>query len=186
MLVHEGQRVRAGDKLCEGQIDPHDILRVKGVYAAQQYLLNEIQEVYRLQNVKIDDKHIGIIVRQMFQKVKIVDSGSTNFIEGEIVHKEKVREENERVMREGGTPAKYEPVLLGITKATLSTESFISAASFQETPRVIADAAIHGKKDELFGIKENVIMGNLIPAGTGLKKYRNIELVFEEEEVKTA
>ena len=186
MLVHEGQRVRAGDKLCEGQIDPHDILRVKGVYAAQQYLLNEIQEVYRLQNVKIDDKHIGIIVRQMFQKVKIVDSGSTNFIEGEIVHKEKVREENERVMREGGTPAKYEPVLLGITKAALSTESFISAASFQETPRVIADAAIHGKKDELFGIKENVIMGNLIPAGTGLKKYRNIELVFEEEEVKTA
>ncbi len=189
LTVHEGERIKAGDKLCEGPIDPHDILKVKGVLAAQQYLLNEVQEVYRLQNVKIDDKHIGIIVKQMFQKVKIQNAGDTNFIEGEIKNKSSVNEENERVMAKNGTPATFEPIFLGITKAALSTDSFIAAASFQETTRVLTEAAIQGKRDVLDGIKENVIMGNLIPAGTGLRKYKRIKFEYEErkkEKAKTA
>jgi len=184
LTVHEGERIKSGDKLCEGPIDPHDILTVKGVLAAQQYLLNEVQEVYRLQNVKIDDKHIGIIVKQMFQKVKIQDAGETNFIEGEIVNKVSVIEENEEVMERNGQPATFEPIFLGITKAALSTDSFIASASFQETTRVLTEAAIQGKRDLLNGIKENVIMGNLIPAGTGLRKYKRIKFEFEEEKEK--
>ena len=184
LTVHEGQRVSAGDKLCDGTVDPHDILRVKGVIAAQQYLLNEIQEVYRLQNVKIDDKHIGIIVRQMFKKVKINDPGDTKFIEGEIVNKDRLADENIAIINEGKKPATFEPILLGITKASLSTDSFISAASFQETTRVLTDAAIQGKVDYLTGLKENVIIGNKIPAGTGLKEYAYLEFISEEEEEK--
>jgi len=185
LRVVDGEFVRAGDKLSEGPLNPHDILKIKGLTGVQEYLVNDIQEVYRLQNVKIDDKHIGVIVRQMLQKVKIEDPGDTVFIEGETLDRVTLKEENERVIQEGGKPATFQPLLLGITKAALSTQSFISAASFQETTRVLAEAAIAGKKDSLLGLKENVIMGSLIPAGTGLKKYRRIELeVAEEEEIE--
>jgi len=183
LRVHDGDRVKAGQRLCEGPIDPHDILRIKGVNAVQEYLENEIQEVYRLQGVKINDKHIEVIVRQMLQKVKVEDIGDTNFLEGEQVDKHKFREENEKVIAEGGEPATFQPLLLGITKASLSTESFISAASFQETTRVLTEAAINGKTDYLLGLKENVIIGHLIPAGTGLERYRGIR-IKEKEEVK--
>jgi len=183
LRVHEGDRIRSGERLCEGPVDPHDILRIKGVNAVQEYLENEIQEVYRLQGVKINDKHIEVIVRQMLQKVKVEEVGDTNFLEGEHVDKHKFMEENEKVIAEGGEPATFQPLLLGITKASLSTESFISAASFQETTRVLTEAAINGKTDYLLGLKENVIIGHLIPAGTGLDRYRNIR-IKEKEEVK--
>jgi DNA-directed RNA polymerase subunit beta' len=176
LLVHETDVVRAGDKLCDGRINPHDILKIKGINAVQEYLLNEIQEVYRLQGVKINDKHIEVIVRQMLQKVRIEDPGDTNFLEGDMVEKSKVRDENERVEGEGGTPATYQPLLLGITKASLTTESFISAASFQETTRVLTEAAVQGSRDNLVGLKENVIMGNLIPAGTGVSRLKGLTI----------
>jgi DNA-directed RNA polymerase subunit beta' len=163
-------------------VDPHDILRILGVFEVQAYLVNEIQEVYRLQGVKINDKHIEIIVRQMLQKVMIEYSGDTNFLEGEKVDKIKFLEENSRVIAEGGEPATAEPLLLGITRASLSTESFISAASFQETTRVLTEAAISGKVDGLLGLKENVIIGHLIPAGTGIEKYRGVKVIHDEEE----
>ena len=153
-------------------IDPHDILDILGVYEAQRYLVNEIQEVYRLQGVKINDKHIEVIVRQMMQKVQIETPGDTNFLEGEKVDKIKFPEENSRVIAEGGEAATSEPLLLGITRASLSTESFISAASFQETTKVLTEAAISGKVDYLLGLKENVIIGHLIPAGTGIERYK--------------
>ena len=185
LRVHNGDRVKAGGRLCEGPIDPHDILRIKGVNDVQEYLENEIQEVYRLQGVKMNDKHIEVIVRQMLQKVKVEEVGDTNFLEGEQVDKNRFREENEKVIAEGGEPATFQPLLLGITKASLSTESFISAASFQETTRVLTEAAINGKTDYLLGLKENVIIGHLIPAGTGLEKYRNIHIKEKKkEEVK--
>ncbi|MCH7759890.1 DNA-directed RNA polymerase subunit beta' [candidate division TA06 bacterium] len=186
LRIYNGERVRAGGKLSEGSINPHDILRIKGAAAVQEYLLNEIQEVYRLQGVKIDDKHIGIIVRQMLQKVRIEDPGDTLFIEGDTIEKREIQEENERVRQQGGRPATFRPLLLGITKAALTTQSFISAASFQETTRVLTDATIFGKRDFLRGLKENVIMGNLIPAGTGLREYRNIKLTTEEETMAKA
>jgi DNA-directed RNA polymerase subunit beta' len=170
--------------LCEGPIDPHDILRIKGPNAVQEYLVNEIQEVYRLQGVKINDRHIEVIVRQMLQKVKVEDIGSTNFLEGEQVDKNRFKEENERVIAEGGEPATFQPLLLGITKASLTTDSFISAASFQETTRVLTEAAISGKTDYLLGLKENVIIGHLIPAGTGLERYRSVQIRAKEEEEK--
>ena len=182
LMVHANDQVFAGDRLCEGSVDPHDILRILGVFEVQAYLVNEIQEVYRLQGVKINDKHIEIIVRQMLQKVMIEYSGDTNFLEGEKVDKIKFLEENSRVIAEGGEPATAEPLLLGITRASLSTESFISAASFQETTRVLTEAAISGKVDGLLGLKENVIIGHLIPAGTGIEKYRAVKVVHEEEE----
>jgi DNA-directed RNA polymerase subunit beta' len=182
LRVHSLDVVEAGDRLCEGPIDPHDILRIKGPNAVQEYLVNEIQEVYRLQGVKINDKHIEVIVRQMLQKVKVEDIGSTNFLEGEQVDKHRFKEENERVIAEGGEPATFQPLLLGITKASLTTDSFISAASFQETTRVLTEAGISGKTDYLLGLKENVIIGHLIPAGTGLEKYRSVEVKEEEEE----
>ncbi|MGB8658685.1 MAG: DNA-directed RNA polymerase subunit beta' [Candidatus Zixiibacteriota bacterium] len=181
LRVHDGDRIRSGERLCEGPIDPHDILRIKGVNAVQEYLENEIQEVYRLQGVKINDKHIEVIVRQMLQKVKVEDIGDTNFLEGEQVDKHKFMEENEKVIAEGGEPATFQPLLLGITKASLSTESFVSAASFQETTRVLTEAAINGKTDYLLGLKENVIIGHLIPAGTGLERYRSIRIKEKEE-----
>jgi DNA-directed RNA polymerase subunit beta' len=188
LMVHDSDFVRAGERLCEGSIDPHDILKILGVYAVQAYLVNEIQEVYRLQGVKINDKHIEIIVRQMLQKVQIEHSGDTNFLEGEKVDKAKFNEENGRIIAEGGENATATPLLLGITRASLSTESFISAASFQETTRVLTEAAITGKVDNLLGLKENVIIGHLIPAGTGIERYRNVRVIPEvtDEEIEVA
>jgi len=186
MMVHAGDRVTAGDRLCEGAVDPHDILDILGPYEAERYLVNEIQEVYRLQGVRINDKHIEIIVRQMMQKVQIDQVGDTNFLEGEKVDKLKFDEENARVTAEGGEPATSRPLLLGITRASLSTESFISAASFQETTKVLTEAAISGKVDYLMGLKENVIIGHLIPAGTGIDRYKRLEVVTDEAEEEEA
>jgi DNA-directed RNA polymerase subunit beta' len=176
LRVHEGDKVWAGDRLTEGPVNPHDILRIKGPRAVQEYLLNEVQEVYRLQGVKINDKHIGVIVRQMLQKMKVVDPGETDFLEGENVDKLVFREKNERIIHKGSEPATSEPLLLGITKASLTTQSFISAASFQETTRVLTDASIRGARDDLLGLKENIIIGHLIPAGTGIYRYSEIEI----------
>ncbi len=167
ILVEEGDELRAADPLTSGSPDPRDILKILGVNELAKYLVNEVQEVYRLQGVKINDKHIEVVVRQMLNKVNIVNPGDTRFLEGEAVETFVYKDENERVLSEGGKPATYEPLLLGITKAALSTESFISAASFQETTKVLTQASISGKVDKLRGLKENVIMGGLIPAGTG-------------------
>ena len=180
--VQEGEHVRAGEPLMDGPRNPHDILAVLGEKELQAYLVNEIQEVYRLQGVNISDKHIEVIVRQMMRWIKIEDVGDTEFLVDEQVDKFRFQEENERVKKSGGKPASGRPLLLGITKASLSTESFISAASFQETTRVLTEASISGKVDYLRGLKENVIMGRLIPAGTGLEYYRNVELIPEEPE----
>jgi DNA-directed RNA polymerase subunit beta' len=177
--VQEGEHVRAGEPLIDGPLNPHDILAVLGEKYTQAYLVNSIQEVYRLQGVNINDKHIETIVRQMMRWVKVEDVGDTTFLLEEQIDKFRFREENDRVIREGGRPATGRPLLLGITKASLSTDSFISAASFQETTRVLTEAAISGKVDYLRGLKENVIMGRLIPAGTGLERYRNIQLLTE-------
>ena len=172
LRVHEGDRVVAGERLSEGSVNPHDILKVQGTHKVQEYLVNEIQDVYRLQAVAINDKHIEVIVKQMLQKVKIIDPGDTNFLEGEEVDKVRFNKENEKVLSEGGDPATCQPILLGITRASLRTDSFISAASFQETTRVLTEAAVQGKVDHLRGLKENVIIGRLIPAGTGSGIYR--------------
>ena len=174
LRVHEGDSVRAGDRLSEGPVNPHDILRIKGPRAVQEYLLNEVQEVYRLQGVKINDKHIGVIVRQMLQKVRISEPGHTDFLEGETVDRTQFLDVNQVAMGEGKEAARSEPLLLGITKASLTTQSFISAASFQETTRVLTEAAVSGKVDSLHGLKENVIVGRLIPAGTGLRTYQDL------------
>ncbi|UCB46893.1 MAG: DNA-directed RNA polymerase subunit beta' [Spirochaetota bacterium] len=178
--VRDSDLVRAGDPMCEGSINPHDILQIKGEHALQSYLVNEIQEVYRLQGVNINDKHIGVIVRQMLRKVEIVDVGDTNFIIGQQIDKFQFKGENQRVISLGGSPACAKPVLLGITRASLNIDSFISAASFQETSRVLTNAAIKGKEDGLRGLKENVIIGHLIPAGTGIKRYKEVDLYKEE------
>ena len=182
MRVHQGDLVRAGDRLCEGPIDPHDILRIKGRRAVQEHLLNEVQQVYRLQGVSINDKHIGVIVRQMLQKVRVVSPGQTEFLEGDQVDRNIFEKANQDAFTEGKEPARSEPLLLGITKASLTTGSFISAASFQETTRVLTDAAVRGAKDALTGLKENIIIGHLIPAGTGdaLKRGEDIEFQVEE------
>ncbi|MBI5475850.1 MAG: DNA-directed RNA polymerase subunit beta' [Ignavibacteriales bacterium] len=225
VLVQDNDVVRAGERLSDGAIDPHDILKIKGVGAVQQYLVNEIQEVYRMQGVKINDKHIEVIVRQMMQKLRVMEPGDTRFLEddyvdihtvneenellrdqvvitskgdsklknGQIISKKKIRELNIDLRKKSkkiveardAEPATAEPVLLGITQAALSTESFISAASFQETTKVLTDAAIQGKVDHLLGLKENVIMGHLIPAGTGLKKFRNM-IVTSSDEASTS
>jgi DNA-directed RNA polymerase subunit beta' len=176
LRVHEGDRVRAGDRISEGPVNPHDILRIRGPRAVQEYLLNEVQEVYRLQGVKISDKHIGVIVKQMLQKVRIADSGDTELLEGEHVDRAHFREVNEAAVAADQRPAKEEPLLLGITKASLTTQSFVSAASFQETTRVLTDAAIRGSRDDLLGLKENIIIGHLIPAGTGMYRYQEVDV----------
>jgi DNA-directed RNA polymerase subunit beta' len=176
LRVHEGDRVRAGDRISEGPVNPHDILRIKGPRAVQEYLLNEVQEVYRLQGVKINDKHIGVIVKQMLQKVRIVESGDTEMLEGEHVDRAVFRDTNEDAKKRKLTPATAEPLLLGITKASLTTQSFVSAASFQETTRVLTDAAIRGSRDDLLGLKENIIIGHLIPAGTGMYRYQEVDV----------
>ena len=170
--VLEGDEIKAGEPLMDGPINPHDILDVLGDQELQRYLVNEVQEVYRLQGVNINDKHIEVIVRQMLKRVRIETVGDTNFLVGEHVDKHVFLEENQRVLAAGGAPATAKPLLLGITKASLSTDSFISAASFQETTKVLTEAAITGARDELRGLKENVIMGRLIPAGTGMSWYR--------------
>jgi DNA-directed RNA polymerase subunit beta' len=172
--VQEGDRVTPGDALMDGVNNPHDLLAIKGEKELARYLVDEVQEVYRLQGVKINDKHMEVIVRQMLRRVKVNDPGDTTFITDEHVERYRFQEENEKVMAQGGRPAIGEPLLLGITKASLSTQSFISAASFQETTRVLTEASLAGKTDYLRGLKENVIMGRLIPAGTGLVMYRNL------------
>ncbi len=172
VTVHDGQVVNKGEMIVDGPMDPHDILRLMGIEALTRYITDEVQDVYRLQGVKINDKHIEVIVRQMLRRVQILSAGDTDFIPGEQVERADVYTENDGVVKDRKHPATYENILLGITKASLSTDSFISAASFQETTRVLTEAAIMGKKDELRGLKENVIVGRLIPAGTGLA-YHN-------------
>ena len=181
VAVQEGDYVRNGEPLMDGSANPHDILNISGLKELARYLVDEVQEVYRLQGVKINDKHIEVIVRQMLRRIKVVDPGDTDFLMGEQVEKWVFEEKNEEVMARGQRPATGEPLLLGITKASLTTESWISAASFQETTKVLADAAILGKVDQLRGLKENVIMGRLIPAGTGLDQYRELDIKMAEE-----
>ena len=176
LKVVDGQKVNAGDELTEGSINPHELLKVKGVRGVQLYLLQEVQWVYRMQGVDINDKHIEVIIRQMLKKVKVEDPGDTELLPGGIVDGYLFEEINEQVRKEGGRPAQARPLLLGITKASLATDSFLSAASFQETTRVLTEAAIKGKQDQLLGLKENVIIGKLIPAGTGMSYYRNIKV----------
>ncbi len=178
--VLEGDYVRAGEALMDGSADPHDILKIRGIKDLAKYLVNEVQEVYRLQGVRINDKHIEVIVRQMLRQVSVTDPGDSQFLLGENVVKWRFEKENEMLVQEGKKPATAQPLLLGITKASLNTESFISAASFQETTKVLSEASIAGKVDELKGLKENVIMGRLIPAGTGTKAYRNIQMDVSE------
>jgi DNA-directed RNA polymerase subunit beta' len=223
ILVRDGDYVKAGEALSSGSVDPHDILRIKGVGDVQAYLVNEIQEVYRMQGVKINDKHIEVIVRQMLQKARVIDSGDTMFLEGDVVHRFKFLVENETLRNKivitdkgdsnkvkpydlmdkkkvkelnadlkkrskaliefrDANPAIANPILLGITQTSLTTDSFISAASFQETTKVLTDAAIEGKVDSLAGLKENVIVGQLIPAGTGLKAYKDLLVVSKDDE----
>jgi DNA-directed RNA polymerase subunit beta' len=183
VLVHDGQVVNKGELIVDGPADPHDILRLIGIEALARYIVDEVQDVYRLQGVKINDKHIEVIVRQMLRRVQITDAGDTSFIPGEQVERSELLDENDKAINRGGRPALYENILLGITKASLSTDSFISAASFQETTRVLTEAAIMGKRDDLRGLKENVIVGRLIPAGTGLAYHRARK---EKEEFEAA
>jgi DNA-directed RNA polymerase subunit beta' len=188
VMVHDGQVVNKGEFIVDGPADPHDILRLQGVESLARYITDEVQDVYRLQGVKINDKHIEVIVRQMLRRVQVDDAGDTRFIQGEQVERADVLKENEIVEAEGKKPATFSYMLLGITKASLSTDSFISAASFQETTRVLTEAAIMGKKDDLRGLKENVIVGRLIPAGTGMAYHRvrktppPVELLPTEDE----
>ena len=190
MAVHDGVHMKPGDKITEGSINPHDILRVCGLKDTQRYLVYEVQKVYKGQGVEINDKHIEVMVRQMLHKVKIEESGNTGFLPGEYIDINSFEAVNARVIEEGGEPAVAKPILLGITKASLATDSFMSAASFQETTRVLTDAAIKGKVDPLIGLKENVIIGKLIPAGTGMSRYRNLKIVDKDpkpvEETETA
>jgi DNA-directed RNA polymerase subunit beta' len=187
--IFEGEHVEKGEVVVDGPPTPHDILRLRGVEELTHYIVNEVQDVYRLQGVRINDKHIEVIICQMLRKVEVIEPGDTNFLKGEQIDKARLLEENERVEKEDKLPARSEPVLLGITKASLATESFISAASFQETTRVLTEAAVTGKRDELRGLKENVIVGRLIPAGTGLVYHaerRRRRQILEPSEVLTA
>jgi DNA-directed RNA polymerase subunit beta' len=183
-MAQDGERVEAGDPLTEGDPSPHDILAVKGEKELQRYMTDKIQEVYRSQGVGINDKHIEVIVRQMMRSVRIEEVGDTEFLVDEQVDRFRFNEENERILTAGGKAAQGRPLLLGITKASLSTDSFVSAASFQETTRVLTEASIAGRVDLLRGLKENVIVGRLIPAGTGMDYYRNV--VLEREEIPPA
>lgn len=182
LRVREGSVLAAGDRITEGSVNPHDILAVQGVLAVQEYLVQEVQEVYRSQGVNINDKHIEVIVRQMLRKHKVEDSGDTLMLPGSLVDVFDLEEANQQAEAEGGMPAEAKATLLGITKASLATESFLSAASFQETTRVLTEASIKGRLDKLLGLKENVIIGKLIPAGTGLARYRNVTIDVEGQE----
>ncbi|MBM3252014.1 MAG: DNA-directed RNA polymerase subunit beta', partial [Candidatus Omnitrophica bacterium] len=183
--VYKGDKVTAGQQLTDGPVVPQEILRVCGDKVLQEYLVNEVQEVYRLQGVRINDKHIELIIRQMLKKVRIENPGDTDFLAGQQVDKFLFQKENQKVMKKKGKPASATPLLLGITKVSLTTESFVSAASFQETTRVLTEAAAAGKMDELRGLKENVIVGHLIPAGTGFDEHQKIELVKYADNITT-
>ena len=179
--VLDGTYLEAGDVLTEGSVNPHDILKIKGVNAVQDYMLREVQRVYRLQGVEISDKHIEVLVRQMLKKVRVEENGDTDLLPGTLVDILEMEDINEKMIAEGKQPAEGKQIMLGITKASLATNSFLSAASFQETTKVLTEAAIKGKVDPLIGLKENVIIGKLIPAGTGMKRYRNVNLSTQEE-----
>ncbi len=178
--VVDGQVLEAGDELTEGSVNPHDLLKIKGIRAVQDYMLREVQRVYRLQGVDIADKHIEVIVRQMLKKIRIENNGDTEFLPGTLVDVLDFEEMNEQLTAEGKEPAEGKQVMLGITKAALATNSFLSAASFQETTKVLTEAAIKGKVDPLIGLKENVIIGKLIPVGTGMKRYRSTHLSTDD------
>ena len=175
MKVAEGDEIHRGQPITEGSIDPKQLLQIRDVISVENYLLREVQKVYRMQGVEISDKHIEVMVRQMLRKVRVMDPGDTDILPGTLVDIADFKTQNYQTLIAGGIPATARPVLLGITKASLETNSFLSAASFQETTRVLTDAAIRGKKDPLLGLKENVIIGKIIPAGTGMPKYRNME-----------
>ena len=181
LVVTNEMLIEKGAKITDGPVSPHDILKIKGLVAAQQFILESVQQVYREQGVPINDKHIEIIVKQMFQKVKIREAGDTLFLEDELIDKKIVERENAKLIEKGKTPATYEPVIQGITKAAVNTESFISASSFQETTKVLANAAVEGKIDKLEGLKENVIIGKKIPSGTGFKDYKHIKVTLKNE-----
>ena len=180
--IQDGAELEAGDELTEGSVNPHDILKIKGLRAVQDYMIQEVQRVYRLQGVEINDKHIEVIVRQMLKKVRVEEKGDSDFLPGMMEDVLEFNEVNERLEAEGKEPATGEQIMLGITKASLATDSFLSAASFQETTKVLTEAAIKGKVDHLVGLKENVIIGKHIPAGTGMKKYRDVKLSTELEQ----
>ena len=186
LLVAEGQVVEPGDALHEGSLTPADLLRLKGATEVEVYLVDEVQRVYRSQGVDIHDKHIELIIRQMMKKVRVESAGTTDLLPGQLVDKVVLERENARVKKAKGEQATFEPLILGITKASLATESFLSAASFQETTKVLTDASIEGKVDRLLGLKENVIIGKLIPAATGLKKYRQVEIGPSDKVPKSA
>ena len=186
LLVHDGDVVKKGDQLTEGSLDPHDVLAVLGKVGVQNYITKEVQKVYRIQGVEIDDRHIEVIARQMLKKVKIDESGDTEFLPGSLQERREVNAINEKLIEEGKRPAEYTQELLGITKASLATDSWLSAASFQETTRVLTDASIKGKVDDLMGLKENIIIGKLIPAGTGMKRYNDVEIDYETKDLEDA
>lgn len=180
-MVHDGDMVESGQPLTEGSIYPQDLLSTKGLRAVEEYLVKEVQATYRTNGVEINDKHVEVIVRQMLRKVRIEDAGDTDMLPGEVVDIFKFEEANNKALEEDGVPATAKRILLGITKASLATDSFLSAASFQETSRVLTEAAIKNKRDPLYGLKENVIIGKMISAGTGLAQYREMELVPKQE-----
>ena len=182
LKVQEGQILEAGDELTEGSINPHDLLRIKGIRAVQDYMIREVQRVYRLQGVDINDKHVEVIVRQMLKKVRIEDGGDTGYLPGAMVDVLELEKKNKEMEEQGLQTATAEQIMLGITKASLATDSFLSAASFQETTKVLTDAAIKGKVDPLVGLKENVILGKLIPAGTGMRRYRDVKISTDEDD----
>lgn len=186
ITVNEGDYLRAGEAMMDGASNPHDILKIKGEGELAHYLVDEVQQVYRLQGVKINDKHIEVVVRQMLRRVKVREVGDTDFLVDEVVEKHRFEEVNRQILAMGGVAATAEPLLLGITKASLSTESFLSAASFQETTRVLTEASINGAVDELRGCKENVIMGRLIPAGTGFAAYGDLGMSLSDKSSSTS
>jgi DNA-directed RNA polymerase subunit beta' len=183
LAVSNRDQVTVGQQLTEGSVNPHEKLRVEGVQAVQLHLVDEVQQVYRSQGVTIHDKHIELIVRQMLRKVQIIEPGNTDFLPGELIDRRRFEDRNSDVVEGGGEPASARPILMGITKASLATDSWLAAASFQETTRVLTDAAISGRSDPLLGLKENVIIGKLIPAGTGMSRYRNVSVRIRPEAI---